>query len=284
MTRRDFLLIAAAASLPRWAWGQRSDSFADLVALAGRERWEALPIGELTAKVGLHWLGTPYVGSTLETSDDEEVCTVRLDGFDCVTFYEAALAFARTLKLGQASWDGFVRQVESMRYRGGTRRGYLSRIHYTSEWLTDNERRGLVKNLTRALPGAERLEKSFDFMSSHPTLYRQLRAHPEWLPEFRSMEMRVSKAKPWFVPKSAVGKVEDQLASGDIVGITTSKSGLDTSHTGLLFREGDGDLRLLHASSSAKKVVLGPRLSDYLQSIASDTGIMVCRPLEPKRG
>ena len=40
---------------------------------------------------------TPYAASTLELYDDREVCSVDF-GADCVTFFELALAFARTLK------------------------------------------------------------------------------------------------------------------------------------------------------------------------------------------
>ena len=31
-----------------------------------------------------------------------------------------------------------------MRYRGGKRRGYASRLHYFSEWISDGAQRGLV--------------------------------------------------------------------------------------------------------------------------------------------
>ena len=42
-----------------------------------------------------------------------------------------------------------------MRYRGGKRRGYASRLHYFSEWISDGARRGLVRDLGAELGGAE---------------------------------------------------------------------------------------------------------------------------------
>lgn len=279
------MILAAVASLPTSLrdWFGLRDAFQRILATADAEHWRRLPIGALICKVGLEFLGVPYVGSTLETSDDVEECTVRLDGLDCVTFYETAFAMARMIKLGGSTMEALVAQVELMRYRNGVRNGYLSRIHYTSEWLTDNESKGLVQNITPKLDGAVRLDKPFDFMSTHPNLYRQLRAHPEWLADFRAMEAKVASAKPWYVPKEVLRKSEPLLRSGDIVGIATSKRGLDTSHTGLCFRDGTGACRFLNASSSQKQVVLGPKLVDYLDSIKSDTGVMIARPLEPKR-
>ena len=45
------------------------------------------------------------------------------------------------------TWERFGREIERMRYRGGTRAGYTSRLHYFSEWIADGEKRGLVRDL-----------------------------------------------------------------------------------------------------------------------------------------
>src|SRR2546422_91833 len=68
--------------------------------------------------------------------------------------------------------------------------------------------------------------------------------------------------------------------SDSIVGITTTIDGLDCAHAGLCYREGDGALRLLHASTTRKAVTLDEDLATYLAGVSTHTGIIVARPLE----
>ena len=53
-----------------------------------------------------------------------------------------------------------------MRYRGGERRGYTSRLHYFSEWISDGERRGLVRDRGAELGGVEDA-RPLRFMTGH---------------------------------------------------------------------------------------------------------------------
>ncbi len=268
------------AAPPALAGG--ADVFARLARMSKETRWAPLPIGVLVGEIGLALVGTPYVGGTLEVDDDRETCVVNLAGLDCVTFYEVALGFARILRLGAPLTPArLIAEVEKMRYRGGHADGYLSRLHYTSDWLYDNNRRGIVKLASPLLPGAIPLDKELNFMSSHPTAYRQLKAHPEWVKKLAAMEHIWSMRKTMYVPNDVVPMVESLLETGDILGIATSAPGLDTSHTGLCYRDHEGALRILHASSAHKKVELGPRLVDYLASVKKDIGILVARPMEP---
>jgi hypothetical protein len=80
------------------------------------------------------------------------------------------------------------------------------------------------------------------------------------------------------LPKGRVAKAEPLLQTGDIIGLTTTMPGMDISHTGLCYRDKDGILRFLHASSTQKKVVLDRRLSACLSG-EKTTGIMVARPV-----
>src|SRR5258707_14324698 len=49
---------------------------------------------------------------------------------------------------------GLLAMIEMDRYRGGHCNGlYTSRLHFMEDWIYDNERRGLVKNLTVSLGG-----------------------------------------------------------------------------------------------------------------------------------
>lgn len=239
-----------------------------------------LPIGERVDRVAAQLVGTPYVGQTLETSDDVEVCTINLHGIDCVTYFETCLGIARMVALGQNSMADLIRQVTLTRYRGGILGGYLSRLHYTNEWIADNAKRGIVEDITPRIAGAVRFEKQLDFMSKHPESYRQLKANPDWIPKIAEIERGLSGALMYHVPKASIAAAESELQTGDIVAITTSIDGIDCSHTGLCHRDAEGRLRFRHASSSQKKVVLDGRLSEYVASNSKNLGVMIARPLE----
>lgn len=278
------LLVAARlhAELPLDTVFKGREKFDALVAQA--ETWKQYPIGTRVALVARGLAGTPYKGFTLEIDDRVEAPSVNFTGLDCWTFFESSLAFARMLDLPPEQWkpESMLRFVEMDRYRDGQCNGsYLSRLHYLEEWFHDNERRGLVTDLTRAL-GGERVPHSAGEMSVNWKTYRYLRVDPTLRPGIRSMEERVSAMPMYHIPKDRVPAVEPSLRSGDIIGITThDPGGIGTSHVGIAYRTPDGLLHFMHASAPRNygRVVLDGRLSDYLNRYKSDAGIMVARPL-----
>jgi len=286
LSRRDFLrcgIAAAAAPVFGWAFDDPGSFvgvpiFNEILGRAQAEHWSRLPIGEIVGRVGIALVGTPYVASTLELYDDREVCSVNLNGLDCVTFYEISLGFARMLLHGGRAPKDLLREITFTRYRGGKLDGYLSRLHYTSDWIEDNDAKGVVRNLTPALPGAIRMDKRIDFMSTHPNAYRQLRANPGLVPRMAALETKISSRKPWYVPNASVSAAEPLLQTGDIVGIATSAGGLDCSHTGLVYVDNSGTRRFLNASSAKGQVVLGERLSEYAANYRRNIGVMIARP------
>ena len=67
-----------------------------------------------------------------------------------MTLVESCLAVARVAHDRSApTWERFGTAIERMRYRGGDRGGYASRLHYFSEWIRDGESRGLVRYARR---------------------------------------------------------------------------------------------------------------------------------------
>ena len=46
--------------------------------------------------------------------------------------------------------------LEYIRYRGGKKDGFSSRLHYALDWIYDNERKGIIKNITADLKGIEK--------------------------------------------------------------------------------------------------------------------------------
>jgi len=261
------------------------DRFDSLVAKAKAENWKALPIGERTATVGRALVGTRYKSFTLEIDNRIEAPSVNFQGLDCWTFYEVSLAFARMLNEPEENWtpEQMLHYIEVDRYRGGQCTGeYLSRLHYLEDWLADNDRRGLVEDLTRSLGGSS-VPHSAREMTVGWKHYRYLKANRALLGPLAQMEARVSSRPLYQIPKSRVASIEPKLRSGDIVGIISrdGRSLYSTSHVGLAVRQPDGSLHFMHASSPRNygKVVIDATLSSYLARYRTDSGILVARPL-----
>lgn len=281
------LAVGAAASvtLPMGTVFKGADRFDQLVVRAKAENWKSLPIGERTAAVGQAMVGTPYRSYTLEIDNRVESPSVNFKGLDCWTFFEIALSFARMLDEPAADWTPatLLRYIEVDRYRNGECTGeYLSRLHYLEDWLYDNNRRGLVQDLTRSLGGVN-VPHSAREMTNGWRHYRYLAANRGLLRPLGQMEARVSSRPLYEIPKSRVARIEPRLRSGDIIGIVSrdGRSMRATSHVGLALRSSDGTLRFMHASAPHNygKVVVDSRLSAYLYRYGSDTGILVARPL-----
>jgi hypothetical protein len=261
------------------------DQFNRLVAKAKAENWKALPIGERTAAVGLALVGTHYKHFTLEIDNRIESPSVNFYGMDCWTFFEIALAFARMLNEPETNWtpERLLHYIELDRYRGGQCTGeYLSRLHYLEDWLYDNDRRGLVEDLTRKL-GGRSVPHAAREMSVGWRHYRYLAANRSLLGPLARMEAAVSARPLYEIPKNRVAAIEPKLRSGDIIGIVSrDRNGLySTAHVGLALRTGDGVLHFMHASSPSNygRVVVDSQLSKYLYRYHSNSGILVARPL-----
>jgi hypothetical protein len=277
--------LTNAGTLPFATVFKGREKFDELVQQARANDWKSLRIGERTAAVGRALVGTRYKSFTLEIDDRVEAPSANLNGMDCWTFFETSLGFARMLDDPQVWWtpERLLHYIELDRYRGGKCTGeYLSRLHYLEDWLADNERRGLVNDLTRELGGvrANHAAHEMTFGWRH---YRYLKANPSLLAPLGRMEDRVSERPLYQIPKSRVARIEPKLKSGDIIGIVSrDRPGLySTSHVGLAYRTTDGVLHFMHASSPHNygKVVIDSRLSSYLARYRSDSGILVARPL-----
>jgi hypothetical protein len=273
-----------AAELPFSTVFKGRDQFERLVGQARAGNWASLAIGERTAAVGKALLGTRYKSFTLEIDNHIEAPSANFNGMDCWTFFEISLGFARLLDEPVENWtpERLLHYIELDRYRGGQCTGdYLSRLHYLEDWLGDNDRRGLVDDLTRSLGG-----RSVPHAAREMTLgwhnYRYLSANRALLKPLASMEARVSSRPLYQIPKSRVAAIESKLRSGDIIGIISHDGRLfGTSHVGLAIRTDDGVLHFMHASSPRNhgKVVIDTELSKYLYRYGSDTGILVARPM-----
>jgi hypothetical protein len=276
--------LAFESRLPFKTIFKGEPQFNRLVSLAKENNWKSLPIGERTAAVGQALLGTRYKSYTLEIDNRIESPSVNLTGLDCWTFFETSLAFARMLNEPEENWtpENFLHYIEIDRYRGGQCTGeYLSRLHYLEDWLYDNDKRGLVQDLTPKL-GGQSVPHAAHEMTVAWRHYRYLAANKSLLGPLAKMEADVSRRPLLQIPKSRVAKIEGKLQTGDVIGIVSHDGRLySTSHVGLALRTSDGVLHFMHASAPHNygKVVIDSRLSDYLKKYRSDTGILVARPL-----
>lgn len=265
-TARDWELARGHLA---WAVHQRPDTFPRF--------------GDLLARVGERFVGTPYRPHTLEVAGPERL-VVNLEALDCVTFVENALVIARLAwrtPPGAAFHADFRDELTRIRYRAGVLDGYPSRLHYFSEWIADNEAAGLVTSLSRELGGVAD-GSAIDFMSTHPDAYRQL-ADPDVLAEVARTEARISSVHRFYIPQEEIAEKAHMIRDGDIIAATSTVPGLDIAHTGIaLWRE--GELRLLHAPLVGSHVQISDEtLAERIRRIDGQDGIMVARPLAPGR-
>lgn len=247
--------------------------------LAVSKGWEKLPINEVIVNVGRTFLGTPYAENVLEAPGEEHL-VINMRALDCVTFYENALVIARCIKKNEMTFDEYKKELQFIRYRGGILNGYASRLHYTSDYMYDNAERGVWKLIAKELGGIPYVKK-LDFMSTHPERYRQIRESESVRRQIEEIEKELAKRTMYYIPKNHVARISEKLLDGDILGITTSIAGIDTSHTGIVVRQ-NGEPHLMHAPLAGKEVQISEKaLADYLAFNKRQTGIMVARPLEP---
>ncbi|WP_445383474.1 N-acetylmuramoyl-L-alanine amidase-like domain-containing protein [Robiginitalea sp. IMCC43444] len=227
-------------------------------------------------RVGKALIGTPYKEKTLEVGEKEHL-VVNLRGMDCTTYVENVLVLGRMLHKGEKGWNYYLEELQNVRYRNGKIKGYPSRLHYFTDWIRENERKGLVMDVTEAIGGVT-LYKPINFMGTHRDLYPYL-ASKENFRQIRMLEAEVSAAPICVLPASEVTTAETKIQQGDIIALATDIKGLDVTHTGIAIRMGDGRIHLLHASTKGAVMISEQPISDYLKGIRNNIGIVVARPL-----
>ena len=234
------------------------------------------PVGENMVALGEHFIGMPYVAHSLEEAGEEHL-VINLRGFDCLTLVENSLALSRCLSSARTSFDDFRAQLTYIRYAGGTIKGYTSRLHYFTDWMADNVRKGVVQDMTLAV-GGEDYRKTINFMSTHRDSYKQL-ADDSAMERVKEAEASLSGNALHRVPREKIASVLSLLRNGDIIGIVTSMEGMDIAHTGMVLRK-DGTAKFLHAPLSGGAVTTSEgSLAEYVRRTKSMTGIVVARPL-----
>ena len=238
--------------------------FADEQDRASIEKWlqEAVSLPKDSCRT-LHFakkmLGVPYVAGTLDGNEEEQL-VVLVDSLDCTTFVETVLAFCIADKRGERDYEGFKKALTQIRYRDGVLNGYTSRLHYFSDWICNNEQMGFVKECTSETACSLSKELWLDFMTTHVDSYLPMKKNPELVKEMASHEKNWQGTVVSYIPKEKLNLSPEglKIKDGDVLALVTNIKGLDVVHVGFAFWK-DNQLHLLHASSSAKKVIEDPK-------------------------
>lgn len=233
---------------------------------------------EIIAEVGKSFLGVEYAAGTLDNNKKDEKLVIKITGLDCVTFVENTLAISRIIRKGKPDYESYRSELQNIRYRNGEINGYASRLHYFSDWIYDNQKKGIVEDITKEI-GGESYNKNIDFMSSHVESYKQLKNNPEITEEIIAVENEINGRKMYYIRKDKVDDYYDSMQTGDIIATTTKIDGLDITHTGFVYKE-NGKVKFMHASVTKGEIVISSEsLKDYLSKNSKQSGIMVVRPL-----
>ena len=218
----------------------------------------------------LSFLDYPYVAGSLEGNEEEQL-VVDLTGFDCTTLVETCLA----LSIDSANFE---QELQRIRYRDGIIDGYTSRLHYMTDWVADNEARGIVRDMTCEI-GGEPFAPDLYYMSKNHRLYPHLKDNKENVEKITAVETHINQRTDYcYIPTDKIDLIADSIRDGDMLFFTTSIPGLDVQHAGIAYHRKNGQLGFIHASSKAKKVIIEPlSLSDYCRKQKTITGIMVVR-------
>ncbi|BAZ43687.1 hypothetical protein NIES4102_06880 [Chondrocystis sp. NIES-4102] len=238
-------------------------------------------MGEIMQAVAESFLGAKYTAGLLD-QHEQETLIISLEQFDCLLFVETVLALSRNIALQDYSYQNFEQHIIDQRYWNGTLNGYCSRLHYFSEWIYDNQKRQNIKDISASLGGVLQ-SKKLDFMSKHRNLYPRLITNNANYQCIVEMESNLTKENipTYYISKQHIKNIYKQLQPGDIIGVTTNITGLDVTHTGLVYYTPNGTIGLIHASPIGK-VTIAPDLQDYVEKVLNSTGIVVARVIDPR--
>jgi len=250
--------------------------YADLISSLRKKLKRKRSFGELMLDVGRYFLGFPYACKTLERRG-RETLVINLREFDCFTLVENCVALAGVVQEEKAHFGDYTSQLKRIRYRHGISSGYSSRLHYFSDWLYDNEQKGILKNVTRR-SGGELFRMNFNFMTRHRGEYPALSGEKSYH-EMMAIEKRLSGRMLYRIPKTASGKLKGKVENGDLIAVTADIEGLDVIHVGLAIHL-RGGIHILHASEVERKVVISDvTLHQYLSRRKTMTGIIIGRTM-----
>ena len=279
MKKAIIACLLLVVTSPLWAKAQYTTADSIKVVKLLQEGKKQKGKQDLVLFFARKFLGIPYVASTLENNTDEQL-VINLRQLDCTTFVENELTLPLCTKTGQTTFDDFCNQLRKIRYRNG-KVGYPTRLHYFSEWISDNTRMGFVEETQAPNPPFSAVQTlQINFMSTHVDKYPMLVRTPAFIKPIAQMESELNGQTCRYIPKVGIlnnAACKQAVKDGNILALVTSRQGLDTSHVGFAIWKKNG-LHLFHASSLQKKVVEDKSLlRNYMMKQKSQLGVRVVK-------
>jgi len=214
----------------------------------------AQPVALRVESISRQLLGRPYVTNPLiGSADTPEVFVAGFDGirrgFDCVTYVETVVA--RAYAHNSKDYASFLRRL---RYESG-RVDWKRRNHYMTNWIRNNARAGLVKQV--------------DFGRAATTTQRLLDVVPGLHPQMQRFS---------YLPKRKLGNASTDIQSGDLIFFASTNPHLDVYHCGVVIRE--GERLLMRHSTRSQGGVVEQELGTFLKANRM-AGVILARPIEP---
>ncbi|WP_281613191.1 N-acetylmuramoyl-L-alanine amidase-like domain-containing protein [Flammeovirga sp. SubArs3] len=256
-------------------------AFEDKLTTLNQLPLQGLTSNEKAISIAKTFVGEPYLEKTLEINEKREDLVINYLGFDCTTFVESVVALTK-LYSGEdnekfRNLNHYASILEYLRYRDGRRNGYPSRLHYFTEWIRNNQKKGIVTDVTEKIGGTV-YDKKINFMSTHITAYKQLVGNDSALVEIKKIEDQINTKPLSQIYIKEIAEIESKIESGDIIALVCKVDGLDVSHVGFAVRLEDNRIHLLHASQSGGKVEITKKpLAEWLKNSKLNTGITVAR-------
>ena len=219
---------------------------------------------------------TPYVAHTLENNDEEQL-VVNLRELDCVTLVENVITLRRTGLSRNRTMEQFQEELQFVRYRDGIIDGYPSRLHYTSDWIANNEKNDVLRDITKEIGGVP-IQFNVNLISTQYNSNKFLQNRPDFVQAMKEIEQEINSRTYYYIPKNKIEEKKNEIRNGDIICFVTSREGLDISHVGIAYWVNIDKLGFIHASQTAGKVLIDPdSIADYSAKISHNIGIIVLR-------
>ena len=187
------------------------------------------------------------------------------------------LSLALLDRYDPASLPAWLRKLRRVRYRGGKIDGYASRLHYSTDWLHEMCREGILRDMTRELGGIP-FPGQVGLITATADKRPAFRDDTSQLSKMRAVERAINGREKLYIPRGRVTpELCQKIQDGDIILFTTDKKGLDTAHVGIACRR-NGATRVMHASLGKREITVSQEsLAGYLEKIPSHSGIIIAR-------
>lgn len=225
--------------------------------------------------------GVKYENYILEQTPKEQLI-VDLRHLDCTTFVETVLSLTLCRKNHKYTFDSYCYYLQQLRYRDGKITDFSSRLHYFTDWIRDNVKKGYVTWVQSPNPPFTAVKTpEYNCMTKFRKNYRQLVADTLLIPKIEKCEKSLQGMSFRYIPKSALNGDKHQLScikDGDVISMVTSAMSIDVAHLGIAVWGKDGKLHMIDASKIQGKVYEEAKsMFEYQATKRMHTGIIVVK-------